>query len=165
MMGGMEMSDTPAVSVQTIIKAEPERVYEIVVDLDAMASFGTEFQGGEWVSGRPGELGSAFVGRQRLGDSEWETTSTITTAKPGEQLAWVVGNTDNITATWTVTMRAVPGGTEVSYDFVHGPGPSGLRDRIDRHPESESKFIEGRLEGLQANMIKTLEGIRRRTAR
>lgn len=163
--GGMKMSDTPSVAVETVIKAAPERVYEIMSDLDTMASFGTEFQAGEWSSGRPGTVGSTFLGRQRLGDSEWETTSTITAASAGKEFSWVVGDPDNATATWTVNLRSVPDGTEIRYSFVHGPGPSGLRDRIEQHPDDESKFIEGRLEMLQQNMIKTLEGIRRRTAR
>lgn len=161
----MKMSDTPSVMVETTIKAEPGRVYELVSDLDAMSSFGTEFIAGEWSSGRPGTKGSTFLGRQRLGDSEWETTSTVTVADPGRTFEWVVGDVDNETARWTVNLRSVPDGTEVKYGFVHGPGPSGLRDRIEQHPDDESKFIEGRLEMLQQNMIKTLEGIRRRTAR
>ncbi len=161
----MKMSDTPAVTVETVIKADPERVYEIVSDLDAMASFGTEFQKGEWVTGRPGAVGSTFRGRQRLGDTEWETISTVTTAEPGREFAWVVGDVDNTTAEWTLRLRGVPNGTEVGYDFVHGPGPSGLRDRIAAHPDDESKYIEGRLAMLQENMVKTLEGVRRRTSR
>lgn len=161
----MKMSDTPAVSVETVIAAEPDRVFEIVSDLDAMASFGTEFQSGEWASGRPGSVGSTFRGRQRLGDSEWETVSTVTSAKPGREFSWTVGDVDDATAMWTMQLRSVPGGTEVSYSFVHGPGPSGLRDRIAAHPDDETKFIEGRLAMLQQNMVKTLEGIRRRTAR
>lgn len=161
----MKMSDTPAVSVETVIAAEPDRVFEIASDLDAMASFGTEFQAGEWVSGRPGAVGSTFRGRQRLGDSEWETISTVTAADPGREFSWLVGDVDNATAEWTVQLRSVPKGTEVTYSFVHGPGPSGLKDRIERHPDDESKFIEARLAMLQENMVKTLEGIRRRTAR
>ncbi len=161
----MKMSDTPAVRVETVISADPDRVFEIVSDLDAMASFGTEFQAGEWVSGRPGAVGSTFRGRQRLGDSEWETTSTVTAAKPGREFSWTVGDVDNATAEWTLQLRSVPNGTEVTYSFVHGPGPSGLRERIERHPDDESKFIEARLAMLQENMVKTLEGIRRRTAR
>ena len=161
----MKMSDSPAVSVETVISASPERIYQIASDLEAMASFGTEFQGGEWVGGRPGTVGATFTGKQRLGDSEWETTSTVLTAKPGKEFSWVVGDADNVTATWTMQMRSIPNGTEVSYAFVHGPGPSGLKDRIERHPDDESKFIEARLAMLQENMIKTLEGIRRRTAR
>ena len=161
----MKMSETPAVRVQTVISADAERLYEIATDLDAMASFGTEFQGGEWASGRPGSVGSTFTGRQRLGDSEWETTSTVLQAEPGRLFEWAVGDTDNATATWSLELKPAKGGTEVSYSFVHGPGPSGLRDRIEQYPESEEKLIEGRLAMLQENMVKTLEGIRRRAAR
>ena len=109
------MSDTPSVMVETTIKAEPGRVYELVSDLDAMSSFGTEFIAGEWSSGRPGTKGSTFLGRQRLGDSEWETTSTVTVADPGRTFEWDVGDVDNETARWTVNLRSVPDGTEVKY--------------------------------------------------
>lgn len=161
----MKMSDTPAVSIQTVIATDADRVFEIASDLDAMASFGTEFQGGQWASGRPGTVGSTFIGKQRLGDAEWETTSTILKADPGRCFEWAVGDTANPTAIWKLEMAKAPGGTEVSYSFVHGPGPSGLRDRIEKYPESEEKLIEGRLAMLQENMVKTLEGIRRRAAR
>ena len=50
----MRMSDEPSIAVETVIKADANRIYEVMSDLDAMASFGTEFQGGEWVTGRPG---------------------------------------------------------------------------------------------------------------
>jgi len=161
----MRLIDQPSVAVETTIKVDPQRVYELVSDLDAMASFGTEFQSGRWVSGRPGTVGSTFIGLQRLGDSEWESTSTVTTANPGKTFAWVVGDVENPTATWTVALRTVPDGTEVVYSFVHGPGPSGLRSRVEAQPHDEDKFIDARLLGLQQNMVKTLEGIRRRTAR
>lgn len=161
----MKMLDNPAVNVETVIAADADRIYEIVSDLDAMASFGTEFQSGEWVSGRPGEVGATFRGRQRLGDREWETLSTVMSAETGREFSWVVGNVEEPTATWKMQLHSVPGGTEVSYGFVHGPGPSGLRDVIAAHPHDEAKFIESRLATLQENMVKTLEGIRRRTSR
>ncbi len=161
---GMRMSDQPSVAVETLIKADSSRIYELVSDLEVMASFGTEFVGGEWSSGRPGEVGSTFLGQQRMGDLHWETTSTVTVAEPGKQFVWVVGDPENMTAEWDFTLRSVPKGTEVTYSFVHGPGPSGLRTRIDANPERESATIESRLAMLQENMVKTLEGIRRRTA-
>ncbi len=160
----MRMSDEPSVAVETLIKADGARIYELVSDLEVMASFGTEFQGGEWSSGRPGAVGSTFLGRQRMGDLEWETTSTVIAADPGKRFAWKVGDPDNHTAIWDLGLRSVPKGTEVTYSFVHGPGPSGLRTRIDANPDRESAAIESRLAMLQENMVKTLEGIRRRTA-
>ncbi len=161
----MKMSDTPSVNVQTMIRADAERIYDMAADLDSMASHGTEFQGGSWVSGRPGSVGSSFVGRQKLGDLEWETTSTVTAAEPGRRFAWRVGTEEDFTATWTLTLTPVPKGTEVDYGFVHGPGPSGLRSRVEADPSRESEIIDSRLATLQDNMIKTLEGIRRRCER
>lgn len=161
----MRMSDEPSVTVETTIKVDAQRVYELMSDLDAMASFGTEFQRGQWSTGRPGAVGSTFIGNQRLGDSEWTSTSTVIVADPGREFAWVVGDVEAPLATWRATMRSVPAGTEVRYSFVHGPGESGLTSRIAEQPHDEEKFIDARLSTIQQNMIKTLEGIRRRTAR
>lgn len=158
----MRMSDEPSVAIETLIKADPERIYEIMSDLDAMATFGTEFQSGEWVSGRPGTVGSTFLGRNKLGEWEWETTSTVLEATQGKAFSWRVGDPDNHTADWAITMRSVPNGTEVRYRFTHGPGPSGLTSRIEAHPEEEETLIEARLQMIQENMVKTLEGVRRR---
>lgn len=160
----MRMSDEPSIAVETVIKADAERIYEIISDLDAMSSFGTEFQGGEWVSGRPGTVGSTFLGRNRLNEHEWETTSTVVEADKGKAFAWKVGDPDNHVAIWRATMRSVPNGTEVAYGFTHGPGESGLTSRIEAHPESEESLIDARLQMIQENIVKTLEGIRRRTA-
>ena len=160
----MRMSDQPSVAVETFIKSDSERIYELISDLEVMSSFGTEFVAGEWSSGRPGEVGATFLGQQRFGDLQWETTSTVIAATPGKRFAWKVGDMDNFTAEWGLTMRSVPKGTEIKYSFVHGPGPSGLRTRIDANPDRESAIIESRLSLLQENMVKTLEGIRRRTA-
>lgn len=160
----MRMSDQPSVAIETTIKADAARVYELVSDLEVMSSFGTEFTRGEWRSGRPGTVGATFLGHQRLGDLEWETTSTITAADPSKRFAWRVGDQDDFTADWQINLRSVPKGTALAYSFVHGPGPSGLRIRIDAAPEREEAIIDARLATLQENMVKTIEGIRRRTA-
>ena len=167
MLTRMHMSDDPSVTIETTITAQPDRIYELVSDLDVMSSFGTEFQSGEWSSGRPAEKGSTFLGRQKMGDDEWETTSTVVTANKGRAFAWRVGDPadDAFTAEWTLNLRSVPNGTELRYTFQHGPGPSGLRAAIENKPEDEEAMIDFRLTMLQENMVKTLEGIRRRTAR
>ena len=159
----MRMSDEPSVSVETVIAADPADIYDVVSDLDAMASFGTEFQGGDWVSGRPGAVGSRFRGRQQMGERAWETTSVVSVADRGRAFAWEVRNGDDeLVATWTFTLRSVPGGTEVSYGVVVGPGRSGLTARIAEQPEAEATIIDRRLGMFQENMVKVLEGVRRR---
>jgi len=157
----MKMSDLPTISVETTISAEPDEVFAQLDDLDSMAGHGTEFQGGEWTHGRPGELGSMFVGQQRMGDREWESVSTVTTREAGHTFGWTVGDVDDPVARWTFELRRVPDGTEVHYTAVLGPGRSGLTGAIDAAPEREAQIIDRRLAHLQENMVKTLEGIRR----
>ena len=159
----MRMSDQPSVSVQTVIGADPDDIYEVVSDLDAMGSFGTEFEGGTWVSGAPRAAGSRFTGRQRMGERTWESTSVVTSAVAGRSFAWNVVNTDgDVSSTWTLTLRTVPDGTEVTYDVVVGPGRSGLTRMIEERPDAEARLIERRLATFQENMVKVLEGVRRR---
>ena len=157
----MKMSELPTVTVETTIAAEPDEVFSHLADLDTMAGHGTEFQGGEWTKGRPGELGSTFVGRQRMGEREWESVSTVTTRETDRSFGWTVGDVDDPVARWTFELRRVPTGTEVSYTAVLGPGRSGLTAAIDAAPDREAQIIDRRLSGLQENMVKTLEGIRR----
>lgn len=157
----MRLSDQPSVTVETVMHAAPDEVFAVLSNLEALAGFGTEFQSCRWVGGRPGTLGSSFVGTQRMGDREWESTATITTIEPNRSFGWTVGSADDPVATWTFNQRSVPDGTEVHYTVVVGTAPSGLSDAIERHPDSEDKIIEKRLMIFQENMVKTLEGIRR----
>lgn len=158
------MSDSPSVSVETSIAGGADRIYALVSDLDVMGSFNTEFQGGEWIGGRPATVGASFRGRQKLGEREWETTSTVVTAEPGSCFAWKVGSVGEPVATWTLRLSPTSSGTDVSYSFVHGPAESGLTAAVAASPDRETEIIEGRLAHLQENMIRTLEGIRRRLA-
>lgn len=161
----MKMSDLPSVSVETTIDAEPSAIYAIVGDLDAMAAFGTEFQRGEWIKGRPGELGSVFVGHQKLGEREWQSTSVVVERESDRVFGWAVGDPDEPVARWTFSLHRVPDGTEVRYEAVLGPGESGLTAAIAARPDAEEAIIDKRLAYLQENMVKTLEGIRRRVER
>ncbi len=157
----MKMSDLPTVTVETTMAADPPEVFAHLHDLDTLGGLGTEFQGGDWTTGRPGELGSTFVGRQRMGEREWESVSTVTTRQIDRSFGWTVGDVDDPVARWTFELRRVPDGTEVSYTAVLGPGRSGLTAAIDAAPDREEQIIDRRLANLQENMVKTLEGIRR----
>lgn len=158
----MRLSDSPSVTIETRIGGSADRIYDLISDLDVMASFGTEFQGGEWVSGRAGTVGSSFKGRQKLGDLEWESTSTIVAAEPGRKFAWSTGDPDEPFTTWTFSLVPAPRGTDVSFSFVHGPGESGLAQKVEANPDEEETIIEERLDVISKNMVTTLEGLRRR---
>jgi len=163
----MRMSDQPSIEVETVMASSAEAIYAVITDLEAMGEFDTEFRGGSWRTGAPAAVGSTFLGRNGYGDREWETTSTIVTATPDRAFGWSVNldpDTEECVATWSFALRQVPEGTEVRYGVVLGSAPSGLSARIDKNPENEAEFIEKRLQMFQENMVKTLEGVRRRAS-
>ena len=48
------------------INASPEAVYSLVSDLSRMGEWSTENIGGEWTTGDPGQVGSRFLGTNRI---------------------------------------------------------------------------------------------------
>ena len=75
------MADGPGVTVEVDIGAPPERVWPVVTDLDAPAGFSREFLGGGVVGRAP--RGARFVGRNRLGEREWEAECRVVEWAPG----------------------------------------------------------------------------------
>jgi len=74
-------ADGPVVEVSVSIDAPVEVVWDLVTDINIAARFQDEFQEAEWLDDGP-RLGARFVGRNRMGDQTWETTSTIVAFEP-----------------------------------------------------------------------------------
>jgi hypothetical protein len=73
---GARYADKPNVEVQTWIDASPERVWELVSDIELMPTMSQELQSIEWLDGATEPaVGARFVGHSKheaLG--EWSTT-------------------------------------------------------------------------------------------
>jgi uncharacterized protein YndB with AHSA1/START domain len=73
----MKYADGPTVTVEVMIEAPVQTVWELVADINLPARFSNEFRGARWVDVGPA-LGARFVGRsghKAMGD--WETTSIV----------------------------------------------------------------------------------------
>ena len=66
------------------IAASPESIYALVSDLSRMGEWSTENIGGEWTNGEPGQVGSRFLGTNRIKTFEWSVPVEVTIADPGE---------------------------------------------------------------------------------
>src|SRR6185312_10615131 len=81
---GARYADMPNVEVRTWIEASPQRVWEVVSDLQLMPTMSDELQSIEWVD----EAAEPVVGARFVGNSEhpalgkWATTSTIVECEP-----------------------------------------------------------------------------------
>jgi uncharacterized protein YndB with AHSA1/START domain len=156
-------ADKPTVEVPIWIAAPPERVWELVSDIDLMPGLSAELQSVEWLDGGAGAaLGARFVGRSKheaLG--EWATTSHIVEYEPPRVLAWAVEDPQHPTAIWRFTLEPQNGGTLLREWMQMGPARSGLSFAIDRMPEKEQKIVFVRMREFESNIVTTLEAIKK----
>ena len=76
---GARYADKPTVEVETFVDAAPERVWELVSDIQLMPELSDEVQRVEWQGDAAGpSVGARFVGyNKHEAFGEWETTSTV----------------------------------------------------------------------------------------
>jgi uncharacterized protein YndB with AHSA1/START domain len=160
---GARYADTPTVDVRTWIDAPPQRVWQVVSNVELMPTMSTELQSVEWLDGSTEPaVGARFVGHNKhdaLG--EWSTTSHVIECEPERVFAWAVDDPTNPTAIWRFRLEPKDGGTELSQWMQMGPGRSGLSLAIDRMPEKEQKIVFVRMREFEKNMQFTLERIKR----
>lgn len=157
----MRMSDRPTVTVDILIDAPPSRVWELVTDLNLMGQWSPEYQGGEWIEGASGpSVGARFKGRNKRGEREWESVSTVVEAETDKSFSWAVGDPANPGATWRLDLAPEGAGTRVRQQVIMGPGPSGLTARIAELPDREEDIIAARSAEQRRNMEATLTGLK-----
>ncbi len=156
----LRYADGPTTEASRIIDAPPERLWELVTDIQLPADYSNEFQGAEWLDGATEvELGARFLGtneNERIG--RWQVTCTIVECEPGRSYGWVVGDVDEPAAAWRFELEPVEGGTRVTQRVRLGPGRSGLSPAIERMPDREHDIIVRRLDNLRSNMEANLAG-------
>ncbi|MFG2727840.1 SRPBCC family protein [Streptomyces canus] len=156
-------ADKPTVEVPIWIAAPPERVWELVSDIELMPRLSSELHSVEWLDGTTGPaLGARFVGRSKHKDfGEWATTSHIVEYEPPRVFAWAVEDPQHPTAIWRFTLEPQDGGTLLRQWMQMGPGRSGLSFAIDRMPEKEQKIVFVRMREFESNIGATLEAIKK----
>lgn len=161
---GAKYADGPTAEVETWIDASPQRVWEIVADVESMSEMSPEVQSVTWCDGaaRPA-VGGRFVGRsshEALG--EWSTTSYVVECEPERVLAWAVEDPDHPTATWRFSLAASNGGTLLRQWMRMGPARSGLSLAIDQMPDKEEKIVFVRMREFETAMTGTVAAIKAR---
>ncbi|MER5539564.1 SRPBCC family protein [Streptomyces mirabilis] len=160
---GARYADKPTVEVPIWIAAPPERVWELVSDIELMPRLSDELQSVEWRDGATEPvLGARWVGRSKHeAFGEWATTSHVVEYEPLRVFAWAVEDLDNPTAIWRFTLEPQDGGTLLREWMQMGPGRSGLSFAIDRMPEKEQKIVFVRMREFENNISATLEAIKK----
>jgi hypothetical protein len=109
----VELSDLQ-VSRTTLVKAPPERVYEIVSDVTRIGELSPQCKAAWWDEGSSPREGGWFTGRNEAeGREPWERRCEIYIADPGRAFGWVQGGRSEGNAEWSYRFRPVEEGTEV----------------------------------------------------
>ena len=108
----MRFADSPTAGASVHVEAPPATVWAFVTDLDVLAKFSDEFQGGDWLdpSTGPGP-GKRFHGRNENPRASWDVTCTVTEWEPDRAFAWCVEDPSHPAATWRFTLEPDGDGT------------------------------------------------------
>lgn len=161
---GARYADKPTVEVRVWIDAPPDRVWELVSDIELMPAMSPELQSVEWLDGADGPVaGARFTGRSRHeAMGEWETISQVVELEPERMFGWAVGDPAEPAARWRFRLEPKDGGTELSEWMQMGPARSGLSFAIDQMPDKEQKIVFVRMREFERNITATLDQIKAR---
>jgi len=108
-------------SVELMIDAPADRLYELVADLQRMGEWSPECQRVEWTKGSNGPAeGATFVGHNRGGPKglmKWSRHGRVLTADPGREFTFVTEEGDRESTLWRYRFEPVKGGTQVTESY------------------------------------------------
>lgn len=157
----VKYADGPTMEVEVEVGVSAAVIWPLISDIDMPARFSEEFQGAEWIDGAGPAIGSRFRGRNRhpvVG--EWTTECTVVDYEPERAFGWVVGDVDNVLASWRFDLEQDGERTRLRMSARMGPSPSGITAAIEARPDREDDIIERRLGEWRSNMTATVEGIK-----
>lgn len=111
-------------SVELLIRASPERIYDAIADVTAVGGRSLECRRCDWLpSATPGAVGARFRGRNRANVvARWSRVCVVTIADPGHAFAFrTLPETIDITrrdsTTWGYTLLPHSSGTLVTHYY------------------------------------------------
>ena len=152
----------PGVTVEIDIAAQPERVWDLVSDINISARFSKEFQGADWIDSDGPKEGASFQGRNKRTDvnREWETKSWVVECDPPNIFAWNVNDPEEPSARWRFELEKIPGGTRLRQRFILGQRLSATGTAMVENPEQAGQILASRQEQHRGNMMLNLQGIK-----
>ena len=143
--------------VRIHIDAPPERVWDLLANLERMGEWSPENYRVEWLAGAtsPAKPGARFKGWNRYGPMRWTMTCEVKAAEPAKELAWSTMQGAREVVRWTYRLASANGGTEVteSFDVIWFPFRAWLaedvlmRDR-DRRREAAMRTTLERIKAI-----------------
>ncbi len=110
-------------TVEAVVEADPQRVYDLVSDVTRIGERSPECHAAAWESGEPGVVGAVFRGRNRWGVSaRWSRRCVVTEAEPGRRFTfrtipepWDLSRRDS--TTWSYDIAPADEGSRVTHHY------------------------------------------------
>ena len=124
-----ERSEAADVTVEELIAAPPQVLYDLVSDVTRMGAWSPETTSCRWFGGTAGpRVGARFRGSNRNGWRRWTTSCTVVAAEPGARFSFDVHLPGLPVSRWT-------------YEFLpEGQGTRVRESWTDRRPAWMDRF-------------------------
>ena len=156
----LRFDDGPGLIAETDIDASPATVWALITDIDLPSQFSNEFLGAIWDSDERG-IGAVFHGRnQHPAIGEWTIPCFVDTWVEHRAFGWCTSSREHPGAHWCFELEPSAGRTRLRFSYVIGPGQSGTTRAITLNPGKEARVLRRRLNDVQTNMQRTIDGIK-----
>ncbi|MEP7112640.1 MAG: SRPBCC family protein [Ilumatobacteraceae bacterium] len=139
------------ICVERTIRADADRLYQLVTDLPRMGEWSPENTGGRWVKGATGPaVGAHFKGTNRNGWRRWSTDVVVTVAEPGQRFSFDVTAGPFNVATWDFRFDPSDDATRVVQTWTDNraavakklaPLIAGVPDRTERNRQNMEETL------------------------
>ncbi|MER7761644.1 SRPBCC domain-containing protein [Streptomyces sp. NPDC097619] len=153
---GDDPLDALRVAVERYFAAPPERVWDLLTDVPAMALWSPEVVEARWLT-RPVAEGARFRATNRRGGMEWSVVCHVLASEAPTRFVWCVSEPARPSSTWSYDLAPRDGGTLVTQRFRHGPGASLVREMAAARGADADGIVRWRADMLAADMAGVLE--------
>lgn len=152
-----DASDVVDVTVEELIAASPQVLYDMVSDVTRMGEWSPETTSCRWVGGATGpRVGARFRGSNRNGWRRWSTSCTVVAAEPGSRFSFEVDLARLPISRWTYEFTPEGQGTRVRETWTDLR--AGWMDRLGKPVRGVGDTRAHNHAGMEA----TLAALRRR---
>lgn len=113
------MASARSGEVRVKVDAPPERVWELLSNLNRMGEWSPECYAVSWLDGAtsPAQIGARFKGRNRWGPVRWSMCCEIKTSEPAREISWSTVQRGRELVRWRYRFEPAEGGTEITESF------------------------------------------------
>lgn len=158
--GTARIADGQGAVAEIDIAARPRAVWPFVADIEFPARAETELAAAKWTSAAPHGVGSTFVGRNKIGDREWEVTNHITAYETDRIFEWSTTDPNDPGAVWRLEIAELGVGSRLRFSVLIGSANNLTAARALEDLDQEEAVINGRRKMFKANMRRTIEAIK-----